>query len=326
MHVPENGLPEPITAFDITPKYPRERSAPPGLAARDDNDLSVAFTDGEGKLFVRRIRIGRGGSSPAASIATGLDTRFAPAVAHREDRTLLAWTVGKTPMRVEMAVLSSENAVLARHDITPQSMGASAPSFVAGASPPVLVAVDARNGFSPLLRVDIGNDGTPQPAQVALPVSTVAQPPELAAASSSIGTYVAYAGMGAAATSAIGLVAIAPMVGTPEPLVKGTGYGPLHIAATAAPRAVLFAADAPAKAPPGTDKDPALKEKWRFGGREIRVSAVGLKGASAAAVIGGPGHNASHAAIARDAAGQVGVAFTDGATGIYLARLRCDDE
>ena len=54
---------------------------------------------------MRRIRIGRGGSSPAASIATGLDTRFAPAVAHREDRTLLAWTVGKTPMRVEMAVL-----------------------------------------------------------------------------------------------------------------------------------------------------------------------------------------------------------------------------
>jgi hypothetical protein len=189
-------------------------------------------------------------------------------------------------------------------------MGAAAPAFVSGASPPVLIAVDARNGMSPLLRVDFGADAVPQAPQVVLPLSIVSTPTQLAAASSSIGTYVAFAGLGTAATSAVGLVAIAPIAGSPAALVKGTAYGPLYLSAVAAPRALIFAADAPTQ--PG--KDPQ---------HEIHVHVVGMQGAGAGAVIRGPG-NASHVAIARDDSGDVGVAFSAD-SGIYVARLHCDD-
>jgi hypothetical protein len=215
--------------------------------------------------------------------------------------------------------MSSQGAITSRHDLTPTSMGASAPSFVAGASPPVLVAIDARDGFSPVLRIDIGSDGAPAPATVALPLSMVATPPELAAASSSTGTYVAFAGLGAAATSAVGLVAIAPIAGTPLPLVRGTAYGRLHLAATSAPRSILVAADAPAAAPaaaaPGGSAGSAP--------REVQVRVVGLQGPGPTAVLRGHG-GAANAAIARDDAGNVGVAFSSD-SGVYVAQLRCDD-
>jgi hypothetical protein len=196
------------------------------------------------------------------------------------------------------------------------SMGASAPSFVAGASPPVLVAIDARDGYSPILRIEFGSDGAPQPATVALPVSMIATPPELAAASSSVGTYVAFAGLGSAATSAVGLVAIAPIAGTPLPLVKGTGYGPLHLAATAAPGGARTAAPASASA--------KVNAPAKTAPREVHVRVVGLQGPGPAAVLQGPG-GASHAAIARDSAGNVGVAFSSD-SGVYVAQLRCDDD
>lgn len=333
VHVPERGLPQPMGAFEIDPPYPRERSAPPGLAARDESDVAVAFADGKGKLSLRRLRVGGGGGGGGAplELAVNVDTRFEPAVTHSPERTLVAWTVGSTPMRAQLAVISGAGEVVARHDLTPASMGASAPSFVSGANPPVLVAIDARAGFSPILRIDIGADGTPHPATVALPVSMVATPPELAAASSSIGTYVAYTGVGSAATSAIGLVAIEPIAGKPEAFVKGTGYGPLHLAAVATPRGVLVAADAPATPEPGAKgaapqlaaKGAMLPGASKIGPREIHVRLIGLQGPGPQTVLRGPG-GASHAAIARDDAGNVGVAFSS-SSGVYVARLRCDD-
>jgi hypothetical protein len=309
VHLDENALPEPITAFDITPPHPQPRVAPPGIASRDENDVMIAYTDGKGRLVARRLRIGRGGTGPAIELATGVDTRFAPAVTTAQDLTLVAWTAGTTPMQSHLAVIA-DDSIRSRHNLTPSSMGAAAPSFVSGATPPVLVAVDARNGMSPILRVEIGNDGVPQPASVALPVGMVSSPPQLCAASSSSGTYVGYAGLGAAATSAIGLVSIAPIVGTPEALIKGTGYGQLTVSAVTAPRSVLIAADAPTA--PAKDAP-----------REIHVHVVGMQGAGPAAVIHGAG-GASHAAIARSQSGIVAVAFT-GSAGVYVARLRCDD-
>jgi hypothetical protein len=310
VHLAEGATPEPIAAFDIKPPYPRARVAAPGLAVRDENDLTVAFVDGDGKLWARRLRLGRGGTGPPVEIASGVDARFAPALAPNQDRTLLAWTAGSTPMRSHMAVLSSEGALLSRHDLTPSAKGAAAPTFVSGATPPVLLAIDPHEGMSPILRIDIGNHGEPQPAVVALPVGMVLAPPQLAAASSSLGTYVAYTGLGSAATSAIGLVAIAPVTGSPQALVKGTAYGPLHVSAAAGPRALLFASDAPTQ--PG--KDPP---------HEIHVQVIGGSGPGAASVIRAPG-GASHAALARASNGSVGLAFT-AAAGSYVARLRCDD-
>jgi hypothetical protein len=327
VHVPERGLPQPIGAFAIEPPYPRARTAAPGLAARDESDIALAYSDGAGKLLLRRLRVGGGGGGAKLEIASGIDTRFEPAVSHSPERTLVAWTVGSTPMRAQLAVISAQGAVVSRHDLTPQSMGASAPAFVSGANPPVLVAVDARDGFSPILRIDIGEGGLPQPATVALPVGMVATPPELSAASSSIGTYVAYAGIGSAATSAVGLVAIAPVAGAPLPIVKGTGYGPLHLSAVAAPRAVLVAADAPAPQTPAevasADKS-APAEKPARAPREVQVRVVGLQGPGPATVLRGPGSGASHAAIARDDGGTVAVAFSSD-SGVYVAKLRCDD-
>lgn len=310
VHVTEGGLPEPIAAFDVKPPHPRARVAAPGLTARDENDLTVAFVDGAGKLWARRLRVGRGGTGAPVEIASTVDTRFAPALASSQDHTLLAWTAASTPMHTHLAVLSSEGAVISRHDVTPTGLGATAPSFVSGANPPVLVALDAHEGMSPILRIEIGNHGEPQPAQVALPVGMVSSPPELAAASSPVGTYVAYTGLGSAATSAIGIVAIAPIAGTPEALVKGTAYGPLHVAAAAAPRALVFAADAPTqagKAPP----------------HEIHVHVVGLHGVGPATIIHGAG-DAARVALVRAEGGNYGLAFTSPA-GVYLARLRCDD-
>jgi hypothetical protein len=132
----------------------------------------------------------------------------------------------------------------------------------------------------------------------------------LAAAAGSVGTYVAFTGLGSAATSAVGLVALAPITGSPSTMIAGTAYGPLYVAATNAPRALLFAADAPTQ--PG--KDPP---------HEIRVQAIGITGPGPAAVIKGAG-SAAHAGIARTAEGEVGVVFS-AESGVYVARLHCDD-
>jgi hypothetical protein len=306
-----DGRPKPVTAFDVQPPHPRARVAPPGLSVRDDNDVTVALIDGDGTLWARRLRMGPGGGGSAVEIARGADTRFAPALTHSEARELIAWTTGSTPMRTQLAVLSNTGAVASKRDITPESMGAAAPTFVVGASPPSLLMVDARQGMSPLVRVDLSSDGTPSPPKVVLPLSTVSIPPALVAASASVGTYVGYLGFGSAATSAVGLVAIEPIVGSPSPLVPGTGYGVLHVAAASAPRALLFAADAPTA--PAKDAP-----------REIHVHVVGKSGAGVATVIVGHG-GATNAAIARDDTGTVAVAFTTG-SGVYVARLRCDDQ
>jgi hypothetical protein len=310
VQIDAEGRPKPVTAFDVQPPHPRARLAPPGLSARDDNDVTVALVDGAGTLWARRLRMGPGGGGTAVEVARGVDTRFAPAVTHSEARELIAWTTGSTPMRTHLATLASTGIVSARHDLTPEAMGAAAPAFVSGSSPPSLLMVDARQGMSPLLNVDLGSDGTPKPAKVVLPLSTVSTPPVIVGASASIGAYVGYTGVGSAATSAVGLVAIEPLVGSPSALVPGTGYGLLHVAATTAPRALLFAADAPTA--PAKDAP-----------REIHVHVIGKNGPGTALVIKGHG-GASHASIARDGAGTVGVAFNS-SSGVYVARLRCDD-
>jgi len=305
------ALPEPIVSLDVTERSPVTRIAPPGLAARADDDVIVAFTDGVRTLRARRLRMSRSGHGASVEIAREVDTRFAPAVTISQDRTLIAYTLGTTPMRSQLAVLSAEGQKLASHELTPAAMGAAAPVFVSGATPPVVLAVDARDGMSPIVRIDLGSDGEPSEPSVALPVSMVASPPELAAASSSVGTHLLYTGVGSAATTAVGVVAISPVVGSPEALVPGTAYGQLHVAATAAPRAVLLAADAPVA--PGKDPE-----------HEIHVHVLGTAGRGAATVLRVKG-GASHVAIARDEAGLVGVGYSS-QDGAFVALLRCDDQ
>jgi hypothetical protein len=308
--VPAEGLPEPIASFDVKPPMSSERLAPPALAARTDNDVVLAYSDGSGVLRARPMRLARAGHGASVEIAQGVDTRFAPALTTAQDRTLLAYALGSTPMRTLLVALAPDGRIVDQRDLTPPSMGATAPSFVAGATPPSLVMLDARDGASPLLRVDLGADGTAAPAAVVTAVSMVASPPVLAAASSSSGAYAAYTGIGSAATTAVGILPIAPIAGSPEALVPGTAYARLHVSAVAAPRAVLFAASAPTAA----GKDPLL---------ELHVHAVGVTGPGPAAVIRATA-GARMPAIARDDQGHVGVAFTT-PNGAFVAILRCDD-
>jgi ATP-dependent DNA helicase DinG len=310
VRVAADTKPEPITAFDVG-EQPAKRGSPPALSVRDENDLGVAYVTSAGRVWWRRLRMGRAGHGAAVELASGADPRFSPALTHSGGRTLVAWTQGSTPMRTRLAVLSNDDAVLARYDLTPSSMGAAAATFVAGASPPVLIAVDARDGLSPLLRIELALDGTPKPARVAVPVSMVTSPPRLSAATSRVGTYVAYAGLGPAATSAVGLVSLTSDGGSsPVAMVKGTSYGPLQLAAAASQGSLFFAVDAPVAG--GKDQR-----------REVHVHVVTARGLGAATVLG-PTGNAAHAAIAHASAGQVAVAFS-GDSGVFVARLHCDD-
>jgi len=190
-------------------------------------------------------------------------------------------------------------------------MGAAAPVFVDGLSPPVLLVVDARHGYSPLIRVPISSDGTPGRAKVVVPVSMVATPVELAAAHNQLGTYVGYTAVGRAATSAVGLIQIEPTTGSPSPLIPGTGYGQLRVASAVAPKALIFAADAPLK-------------RSKSGQLEIHVHLIDAQGLGPKSVINGLDGTASRVKIARNQTGVVAVVYS-GLTGIYVSWLRCDD-
>ena len=306
---PSDGLPRPLGTLSLATPFPRERTAPPGLAARDAAHATLAVADGAGALLAAEVRVAGGGVGALAPIAQGVDARFAPAVAYTGARGLVAWTQGSTPMKTWLVVLDG-TSVLARHDVTPVSAGASAAAFVTGATPPSLVMVDAHEGMSPILRVDLAADGTPRPAVTGVVVAGAASPPELAAAMVGRHAWLGYTAVGNAATSAVGLVPFAPSAEAPWPLVRGTAYGRLHVAAAAGHEVAIFAADAPTAA----GKDPPHR---------IAVQVVDAQGAGAAYHIEAPG-GASHVAIARAASGLVGVAYTTTA-GVYVARLRCDD-
>lgn len=299
---------EPLATETLKVRHTAKRVAGPGLAADAAQGITVAYTDGRGKLLVQRLR-GTYGAAAALSLGDGVDTRFSPAVAYAKRGALIAYTVGSTPMRSTLVRLDPQNRVISTHDITPAAMGAAAPAFVAGASPPMIVTADARSGMSPIARVTLDAEGNPSTPEVAVPVGMMSQPPELAAAQSGAGTYVGYAGVGSAATSAVGLVRVLPKVGTPEPIVKGTAYGALHLDAAASKQAVYFAMDAPTSA----GKAPQ---------HEIQVIRVDAQGAGPSLRIAATSGDATHAAIARAKDGSIGVVFS-AQDGVYFTKLTC---
>jgi hypothetical protein len=310
VYVTGKGKLEPVATLPLAQAHPGERAVAPGLAADAAQGVTVAYTDGTGTLFSQSLRVGaaHGGGAPS-TLAHGVDTRFAPAVAYGKRGALIAYTLGTTPMHSTLVRLDPKGDVLGTHDITPPAMGAAAPAFVSGASPPWLITADPRNGLSPIARTPLDAEGKPGPAAVAAPVGMMSQPPELAAAQAGFGAYVIYTGLGAAATSAVGLVRILPKAANPEAFVKGTAYGALHAAALGTKNAVLLAADSPIA--PG--KQPL---------HEIQIALVDATGQGPTLRVAAPGGDATHAALAR--ADQAGVALTFSAPdGVYLTKLRC---
>jgi hypothetical protein len=310
VHVTESGKLEPVASLPLTVPHPGERPVAPGLAAETQRGVTVAYTDGAGTLHMQSLRVGAAhGGGLAATLAQGVDTRFAPAVDYCERGPLIAYTLGTTPMRSTLVRLGPKAEVLGTHDITPPAMGAAAPVFVQGALPRVLLTADPRNGMSPIARTPLDAEGKPGTSEVAAPVGMMSQPPQLSAASSSSGSYVLYSGIGSAATSAIGLLRLSPKLGSPEAFVKGTAYGALYSAAVSLPRSILVAADAPLT--PGKQPKHALQ-----------LALLDDKGQGPSLRVASPSGDASHVALARGQGDEVGFAFS-APDGVYWGSVRC---
>ncbi|MBW2461806.1 MAG: hypothetical protein JRH11_09175 [Deltaproteobacteria bacterium] len=305
--------PTPIRSLRINPAHGGGRIAPPAITV-DGDELVVAFIDGQG-----HVRLGSTDPArPSANLRTieagsGADVRFAPAVAVVRGTRVVAWTDGTgTPMRVRVARADRSGVLLGTHDVTMAGMGAATPTFAAGASTPTLYFIDARAGISPIVKAELRPDGSPRPSSVARPVGTVSVPPELAVGVTGDGhAFAGYTAIGNMATTAVGLMPLFGDVATALPLVPGTGYGPLNVAAAAGPAGVVFAADAPRDQPPNAPRE-----------IHLRVMRSGAPGPTL--TITGPDGTGRHAAIARRADGVLGVAFS-APDGVYVAWARCDD-
>jgi hypothetical protein len=285
----------------------RGRIAPPAVLVESPVRGALAVIDGTGTLSVGRFELSRPSLPELRPVATGADARFAPALAMTARGLLVAWTEAATgSMRVRVATVDSLGEASAPIDVTPAASGGSAPTFEAGATPPVLFFLDARSGVSPLWRVGFDAAGRPRPATVARPLGIAPEPPELAVVRVGSRTVVAYTVIGSAASTAIGIVPLEPRDAEPKPIVRGEAYGQLHVAS--APHdddVALIAVDAGQ----GAGRDAP---------REVRVHAVDASGAFSRPLVlrGGAGDGgAAHAAVSRSA-----VAFT-AADGVYVQRI-----
>jgi len=292
------------------------RVAPPMVMALDNGRVLVAATDARGAVRVVMLGVSSPTMRPELrTIGRGADLRFAPAIAAlRGGAAAIAYTDGSgTPMRVRLAVVRPDLSIAATHDLTPQSLGASAPVVDTLAEVPEIVFLDARGGLSPVVRVALGEDGTPRTAQIDRPLSTVSEPAHIAAAHVGPRRFVAYTAIGRAATSAIGVVELGGTLPA-EPLVPGVGYGVLQLGAVSAPAAAIFVVTRPVPGAAAAD---------RFNAQTL-VRVVDAAGIGPELAVTAAEERVSHAAIARATDGTIGVAYTTSA-GVSVAWLRCAD-
>lgn len=310
--VADSGKLEPVATLPLAVAHPAERVVAPGVAADPTRGVTVAYIDGAGELFAQRLRVGAAhGGGAALKLAQGVDTRFSPAVEHGKRGALVAYTQGSTPMRTFLVRFDPKGDVIDKLDVTPAAMGAAAPVFVHGAETPTLLTADPRNGLSPIARIRLDAEGKPTPGQVIAPVGMMSQPTQLAAAESTHGVYILYSGLGSAATSAIGLVRVAPVTGAgaPEAFVKGNAYGALHSAALAWRNAVVIAADAPLSA----GKQPK---------HDLQFALIDGQGQGPTLHVAAPSGDATHVALTRGPHDQLGFSFS-APDGVYVGTLSC---
>jgi hypothetical protein len=313
VHVTEAGKLEPVATVPLAVPHPSERVAAPGVAASAGHGVTIAYIDGAGELYAQTLRVGDAhGGGAAKRLAKGVDTRFTPAVQYSKRGPLVAYTSGTTPMRSFLVRFDPKGDVIGTHDVTPVAMGAAAPAFVDGGTPATLLTADARTGMSPIARTRLDEEGKPSTAEVLVPVSMMTQPAQLSAAQSAVGAYVLFSGFGSAATSAVGLVRVAPTVTAPEAFIKGTSYGQLSHAAVSLPSAVVIAATAPLA--PG--KQPK---------HDVQFALLDAKGQGPQLHVAGPSGDVTHVALASTGLDQVGFALS-APDGVYLGALRCSLE
>ena len=306
----------PLATLMLGPGTTTPRVAPPMVSALDNGRVLVAATDARGAVRVVILGVSSPTMRPELrTIGRGADLRFAPAIAPlRGGAAAIAYTDGSgMPMRVRLAVVRPDLSTASTHDLTPQSLGASAPVADTLAEVPEIVFLDARGGLSPVVRVALGEDGAPRPAQIDRPLSTVSEPAHIATAHVGPRRFVAYTAIGRAATSAIGIVELGGTLPA-EPLVPGVGYGVLQLGAVSAPAAAIFAVTRPLPGAAAADRFNA----------QVLARVVDAAGIGPELAVTGAEERVSHAAIARAADGTVGVAYTTSA-GVSVAWLRCAD-
>lgn len=272
------------------PVPPARRGAGPIVDA-----ARVAWVDAERGLHVAPLE----GGDPAP-VGQPASLRFTPALVSGGEARAIAWTDDSgTPMRVRARRLGADGRPTGEAaDLTPSGGGGAAPV----AHGEGLVFLDPRAAMSVAHRASVGPQGFGE-AAVARPVGLVTAPPQIAAIGEPPGL-LAFTAVGAAATTAVGLV---PLEGaTPaQPIVRGTGYGTLHVDGDGR----LLVADAPLDRPPESP-------------RELHVHAVGADGAlSEATVIRGPDGHARRGRIA--SSGELVAVLFEAAGRVYVSLGRC---
>jgi hypothetical protein len=275
------------------------RRASPAIAARGDR-VSIAIVDGERRLLFAQLDASASNARLSLRpIAEGASVRFAPAL--EGPGTFAAFTdESATPMRVRAVRIAARSEAIEIAENT-----GAAPVFVRGANG-VLAFVDPFDALSVVKRVDLG--AAPYAAQIARPLNLVADPPELAVVRIGENDYFAYTGVGSLATAAVGLVPIATSV-QPVAIVRGTGYGTLHVDVASLGDRAIFVADAPQASPPTSPRELHLRS----------LDASGSLGETS--VVRGPSGSAARGRIAVSN-GAIAVTFSDG-TAVYAVIGRC---
>ncbi|MET0287049.1 MAG: hypothetical protein ABW352_21375 [Polyangiales bacterium] len=216
-----------------------------------DGRCELAWIDQKMRLFHSQL-----GAElrPAKELARGVDRRFAPALATQGDRTLIAYTATVDEvMHTKLLGLRGDKQEPLQ-DITPESHGAAAPTFLLGASTPTLVAIDAHAGISPLLELPLDGTGKPRESLVRTPISQPFEPPQLAAVQWPSGEAEAFfTVIGKLAMTAIGRV---PLRRTESitALSPSRGYGELSFAVARGTQRALFACEVPVSAAPKAER------------------------------------------------------------------------
>lgn len=243
--------------FTRTLSAPLESKAQRASVVCTGARCELAVVDERARLLGVQLT-SKGFSSPRV-LASGLDRRFAPALADTGSRVLYAYTANVDKAMHTFWLESKDGKVSAPSDLTPRAHGAAAPSFVLGSKLPTLVAVDPWAGLSPLLELDFGVQGPPSAAVVRTPVSQPYEPPLLAAVEWSSGDVeVAYTAVGRLAMTAIGSVPLRK-ASEPAALSPSKGYGELSFAAARSRTRALFAMEVAVDTKPDAPREIVLK-------------------------------------------------------------------
>jgi len=302
-----NGAGAPLY-ISLDPPALIERSAAPGLAATG-RTVFLAAIDNQGRVHLCTTSVAATAAS-FSMIGPSADPRFSPTVMPLNDRIAIAWTDGQSGlMRLQVGLYSMQRRTVSVRDITPPSMGGAAPTWVIGAERPTLAFVDAREGVSPILTVELDAQGEPGSSIVQKPVSNLASPPALAVLRTAEHFVAGFTAVGQLATSAVGMVNFRSNDARPVPIVAGTGYGPTHVTGTIVNGTILFAGDA--------HRGPESNTP-----REIYIRALRDGTLGTAQIVTGPEASASFGALASSPAGTIALAFrTNNGIAVQLGRF-----